>query len=326
MNQRPRLSIGMPVYNASRFLEQGIRSILNQTFTDFEIILSDNASTDRTSEMCQDFVAIDPRIRYYRSDTNKGGGWNHNRVLELASGEYFKWQSHDDLCAPTMLARCVDALDRNPQSPLAHGKTTVIDEGGNRLEDYSLDLRTDSPDPAIRFRDLITSYHQCYQIYGVIRRNILEHTGPMGNFVNGDGVLLANIALYGPYCKLPETLFYSRRHSAQSSQTAPARLRRRRFQLTNRVNGMPCTEWWNTSKRGSLSFPQWRQLREFILVVQRAPLTVTERLRCHAVICKWIFQDRRRYVKDLVIAADQILSNIESVFEPRGIQSDRAHS
>jgi glycosyltransferase involved in cell wall biosynthesis len=320
METCPRLSVGIPVYNGERFLEQGIRSILNQTFTDFELILSDNASTDRTPEICQDFAAQDKRIRFYRSERNKGGGWNHNRVLELARGFYFKWQSNDDLCHPSMIEKCVDALERNENAVLAHPRTTIIDETGNVIENYTLDLRTDVEDVATRFYDLIMSYHQCYQIYGVIRKSVLDKTGPMGNFVNGDGVLLANLALHGPYSKIPEYLFFSRRHARQSSQTAPSRLRARRLRLTNRVNGMPCTEWWNPAKQRALTFPQWRQLAEYVRVVNRAPMSLEEQARCHSVTCRWAARDRRRYAKDLVIAADQLLSNFEARRESRTLE------
>jgi glycosyltransferase involved in cell wall biosynthesis len=312
METLPRLSIGIPVYNGERFVEQGIRSILNQTFTEFELILSDNASTDRTAEICQDFAAQDRRIRYFRSDRNKGGGWNHNRVLELARGGYFKWQSHDDLCAPTMVEKCVEALDQDGGAVLAHPAATVIDEAGNFIENYTIELRTDSPDVATRFYDLVMIYHQCYQIYGVIRRSALEKTGAMGNFVNGDGVLLANLALYGHFRKIPEPLFFSRRHGGQSCQTAPSRLRTPRLRLTNGVNGMPCTEWWNPSKQRAVTFPQWRQLAEYARLVNRSSLPLGDRARCHGVTVKWVARDRRRYVKDLVIAADQLLSNIQA--------------
>jgi glycosyltransferase involved in cell wall biosynthesis len=310
MGRRPRLSIGMPVYNAERFLECGLRSILNQTFSEFELILSDNASTDRTLQICEDFASLDSRIRLYQSEYNRGGGWNHNRVLELATGQYFKWATYDDLCHANMVEECVAALEQDTQAVLAHSRTTVIDEHGDAIENYLLELRTDSPDPATRFRDLVMSYHQCYQIYGVIRRSALERTGPMGNFVHGDGILLANLALYGPFHKVPEYLFFSRRHAAQSSRTVPSRLRGQRIRLTRRVNGMPCTEWWDPARQRTLTFPQWRQLAEYVGVVNRAPLDFRNRIRCHAVNARWVVRDRRRYVKDLLIAADQLLDNM----------------
>src|SRR5947199_10486063 len=104
---KPRVSIGIPVYNAENFLREAIESIRQQTFTDFEIVISDNCSTDRTPQICEEYAAKDRRIRYVRNATNLGAGFNHRRVAELARGEFFKWQSRDDLCHPTFLERCV---------------------------------------------------------------------------------------------------------------------------------------------------------------------------------------------------------------------------
>lgn len=298
------------MYNGERFLPATLDSVLGQTFGDFEVIISDNASTDGTADICNSYGRRDKRIRYYRNEVNLGGGWNHNRALELATAEYFKWAASDDICAPEFLETCVKALDENPAAVLSHPKTRLIDTSGKVIEDYTLDLDTESDVPGRRFRDLVMSYHMCYQIYGVIRRNVLHKTGPMPNCVNGDGILLAHIALFGPYVKIPDFLFFSRRHPAQSSQTLPRRLSTRRFRLTGRINGMPCMEWWDTSKKRHLAFPQWRQLRDFSRCIVHSPLGWHDRRDCYSVLARWAYRDRKRYVKDLLIAADQIVDNI----------------
>src|SRR5437763_2680466 len=110
----PRVTIGMPVYNGEHFLSDAIESIRGQTFQDIEIVISDNCSTDRTAQICEDYARTDRRIRYYRNPKNMGAGYNHTRVAELARGEFFKWQSRDDLCDRTFLQRCVDVLDSQP--------------------------------------------------------------------------------------------------------------------------------------------------------------------------------------------------------------------
>ena len=97
MNSIPLVSVGLFVYNGERFIEEALRSILNQTFTDFELIISDNASTDRTGEIAQAYARRDNRIRYYRSEKNMGAGWNARRVYELATGKYSKWAAVDEL-------------------------------------------------------------------------------------------------------------------------------------------------------------------------------------------------------------------------------------
>ena len=128
----PAVSIGLPVYNGEAHLAEALDSLLAQTFSDFELIISDNASTDRTAEICRAYAARDPRIRYTRQEQNRGAAWNYNRVFALASGRYFKWFSHDDLCSQNYFERCVEILERDPAVVLSYGKTTLVDESGER--------------------------------------------------------------------------------------------------------------------------------------------------------------------------------------------------
>ena len=113
-DKKPKVSIGLPVYNGEDFLAEALDSLLDQTYDDFELIISDNASTDSTADICTSYSAKDSRIRYLRSDVNLGAAVNYNLVFELATGEYFKWAAHDDICAPEFIGACVDILDRYP--------------------------------------------------------------------------------------------------------------------------------------------------------------------------------------------------------------------
>src|SRR3989337_590294 len=122
----PTVSIGLPVFNGEKYLRQALDSILAQTYQDFELIISDNASTDKTQQICREYVKKDSRIRYYRNKRNLGATRNHNRVFELSCGEYFKWASHDDLLAPEFLSRCVSVLDQDHSIVLCHSKTGRI--------------------------------------------------------------------------------------------------------------------------------------------------------------------------------------------------------
>src|SRR5208282_399437 len=100
---RPMVSIGLPVYNGEAYLRQVLDSVLAQTFSDFELIISDNASTDCTEAICREYAAADARIRYHRQARNRGATWNFRQVALLSSGQYFLWTSHDDLLAPTYI-------------------------------------------------------------------------------------------------------------------------------------------------------------------------------------------------------------------------------
>ena len=99
----PRVSIGMPVYNGEKYLEEAIQSILAQTYSDFELVISDNASTDKTQEICLEYAARDSRVRYHRNEKNLGAAPNYNRTFELSTGQYFKWADYDDLLAEEFL-------------------------------------------------------------------------------------------------------------------------------------------------------------------------------------------------------------------------------
>ena len=121
----------MPVYNGESFLEHSLSRILAQDLGDFELVISDNASTDRTGEICQEFAGKDARIRYSRFERNMGAARNFNQVFKLSSGKYFKWATHDDMIAETYLSRCVEVFENGPPDlVLVYPRTVLIDEDG----------------------------------------------------------------------------------------------------------------------------------------------------------------------------------------------------
>ena len=123
----PRLTIGLPVYNGENFLSEALDTLLAQTYTDFELIISDNASTDGTEEICRRYARSDPRIRYLRQERNIGLVPNHNFLVGQARGEYFKWAGHDDRFAPELVERCIEILDERPHVVLCHADMAIID-------------------------------------------------------------------------------------------------------------------------------------------------------------------------------------------------------
>ena len=110
---KPKITIGLPAYNAEKFMDKTISSILNQTWRDFELIISDNASTDKTSEICKKFERIDSRINFFKQEKNMGPYWNFNFVLEKAQGEYFVWFATDDEHENTFLEKNLKILEEN---------------------------------------------------------------------------------------------------------------------------------------------------------------------------------------------------------------------
>src|SRR4051794_7288269 len=312
MDLTPLVSVGLFVYNGERFIEETLNSILNQTFTDFELIISDNASTDRTGEIAQAYAKRDNRIRYYRSEKNMGAGWNVRRVYELATGKYFKQAAVDDLLEPDFLRRCVEILESDPDCVVAYAGTKEVDENGIFIKNYATPMRADLNDPVARFREMLLISSWCYQIFGVMRMSALRQIPPQGSYVNADGVLLARMSLLGRFHEIPEHLFISRHHSGQSIKTLPVRLQQpRRIRLTNRYPGLPAPEWWDPTKTRALTFPEFRQLLEHFLSICHAPLGAGQKLRCYAMLLPWIRIHLKHMLKDLLIAADQVLYNLQ---------------
>ena len=118
----PQVSIGIPVYNEEEHLQEILATISAQTLGDFEAIISDNASTDATEQICREHCAHDSRFTYMCNRKNIGITANFNQVFEFSRGEYFKWWAADDLGAPTLVESCVDLLERDPGAVLAFGE------------------------------------------------------------------------------------------------------------------------------------------------------------------------------------------------------------
>jgi glycosyltransferase involved in cell wall biosynthesis len=289
----PRVSLGMPVYNGEAFLEEALQSLLKQTYGDFELLISDNASTDRTQAICQDYASADRRIRYHRNPVNVGFCRNQNSVITAARGEYFLLTHHDDIRAPEYLMRTLAVLEADPTVVVCYTGTRDIDEHGVELPRRSVPLRVDSPDPRVRFRDVIRLDHICEPGFGLTRRDVLAKTCLHGDYADSDRVLLGELALYGRFHLLPEFLFFRRAHAQQSTAIAPDRQSR--------------TVWFNPAHANRLVFPHFRELREYLAVIGRAPVGVSDRLACHQAMAAWALTYRRRLLGDLEFAAREVL-------------------
>src|SRR4051794_4114209 len=212
MGLRARVCIGMPVFNGQRYVAQAIDSILSQTFTDLELIISDNDSTDNTGEICRTFAARDKRVNYTRLPSNIGAVANYNRVWSLAGGQYFKWAAHDDVLEPQFIEACVEALDADASAVLAYPRAKFIDESGKYLKDYNVKLATDASSPQERFDAIVRAPHKTthnFEIFGLMRRSATDLIPPQGGFAATDRVFLARLALYGKFVEVPEVLFLS---------------------------------------------------------------------------------------------------------------------
>ena len=288
---KPRVSIGLPVYNGENYLEKAIKAILAQTYSDFELIISDNASTDRTQEICLDYAARDRRIRYYRNEKNTGGASNFNRVFELSSCEYFKWAAHDDIVAPDYLLKCVAVLDQDHTVILCHSKVKVIDSSGKVLNNSNSKIdKAGSIRPQDRFADLILDDRECVEVFGLIRRNTLKLTTLFGNYVASDRTILAELGLLGRFFIINKYLFFLRDHPERSIRAMPAHHLR--------------VEWFDPANAGKIVFPHWRAYFEYFKCVRRISLTHYEQACCcfHLVCWLKVNMNWARLLSDLFIA------------------------
>ncbi len=308
----PYVSIGLPVHNGVPFLTQAIESLLAQTFEDFEVIISDNASNDRTSDICQEYAEKDQRIRYYRNEQNLGAAYNYNRVFELARGKYFKWATHDDVCMADLIERCVEILDRDPSVVLCYSRSRYIDEHGNHLKFYSYKIESDSKKPNRRFRSLIcVSYksHSPNEIFGLIRTRTLKETQLIPPYAHGDRILLATLSLRGRFYEIPEYLFCKREHPGRTVKALPARFAKGRSRLAKfiGVGPLPPTEWFDPRKKGAIVFPDWRRFVEHYFSVRHARLDADEVIHCYLHLGCWFLKNSPFLVRDVLLAAEQLL-------------------
>lgn len=330
MGKPPRVSIGMPVRNGQRFIRKAIDSLLAQTFSDFELIICDNSSSDQTETICREYVGRDARIRYFRNDHNLGPAANHNKCFNLSRGEYFRWHAHDDMVQPTYLQRCIELLEQDRTVVIAYPKTVIVDENEQLLEEYAFRPATDSPSASRRFAELVLinhRKHRAVEIFGLMRSSALLMTPLEGAYARGDSVLLVRMALLGRFVELPEPLFLSRSHSSQSMQAIPSNARqgskRTWLSRTLGTGPLPPPEWWDESRRGKVNFPEWNLFKEYWISIGRAPITYSERLRCYGVMLKWVVLNIPKLARDVIFAVATLAKRAVSLIYPAPKSQER---
>lgn len=267
------VSIGMPVYNSAAWIESAVESLLGQTYRDFELIISDNASLDDTWSICQRFARTDDRVRILRNPTNLGANRNYLAVLHAARAKYFKWASSNDVCGPTFIERCVEALEREPAAVLACPRSCLFDQSTENAEPYDRDLELLNDDPADRFVRLHREIGLNNAFNGVIRREPLLRASRMGSYIGADIVLMSELALLGKFLLVDDRLFYRRmspqaatrlksareieRHLAPSAR-APLKWQAWRYQLgllkACRLASFPSRSWMRSTSYSIRSF------------------------------------------------------------------------
>jgi glycosyltransferase involved in cell wall biosynthesis len=309
MARTTKVSIGMPVFNGEAYIKDALEAFLAQTFGDFALVISDNASTDATERICREYASEDPRIQYYRNPKNLGAAHNYNIVFERATGDYFKWAAHDDVCAMTFLESCVEVLEHRASVVLCYPRTLFIDEKGGPLEEYQDDLHLASAKPSERYQRYHARFSKksrCNPLCGVIRKTALAKTALIGRYVASDQVLLGELCLQGKFHEIPEYLFFRRIHSQMST-------------LANH-NLTEHTAWFSPEKRERTFFCRnWRLLYEYTVSLIRIPLSWPERARCFVVLARWTKKNWKRLALDLCPPAKQWLKTSKYPVDLRAV-------
>jgi glycosyltransferase involved in cell wall biosynthesis len=296
----PKVSVGMPVYNGDNFIIQAIDSILSQTFKDFELIISDNGSTDKTEQICRTYAKKDSRIRYYRYNQNRGAAWNFNNAFKLAKGEYFKWMAHDDLLHPDFLKKSVNCLDENPDFILCYSQVKTINEPGLiKIYDWSDSFtRINSDKPYERFRDALYTL-LCFSIFSLIRTDVLRKTGLHGNYAGADQPLLTELSLRGKWYVLPEKLLIKRDHLNTSVRAS-------------NYDYKLFSVWFDPGNKNKIVFCRWSLLSGYIRAINRVPLNAMNRFSCYLILARWVLQ--LHILKNLTI---EVFSAIKQFYSLR---------
>jgi glycosyltransferase involved in cell wall biosynthesis len=299
-HRAPRLSVGLPVYNGEKYIRQSIDSLLGQTYEDFELVISDNASTDGTADICQQYAQQDSRIRYLRQPRNIGLAPNHNYVFAQSRGELFKWAAADDLYGRDLFKLCIEALDAHPEVVLAHAWEAAIDADSHLYQSLEYPLATGSPSAPERFRSILFGssglfespdpavsglvrvdnrgiLRSCDQ-YGVIRSDVLRRVAPLDSYHHSDRILTVELALHGPFHITPQWLYFRRDYPDRTYNQSP--------------NVRDRCAILDPARAGALRNPTARLVAEYFhgyyAAIKRAPLATADRRACYRQLGHWM--------------------------------------
>jgi glycosyltransferase involved in cell wall biosynthesis len=279
----PLVSIGVPVYNGERYLRASLDALLAQTFTDIELIVSDNASTDATWDICTEATLRDPRVRTFRQERNLGAPANWNFTARRAHGRFFKWASASDLCAPSMIERCLEAM-QDESVVLAFGRTCLIEDDGRELGVFDRDFAVEDERPHERFRRVCHELSINNAQSGLIRMDALRRTRLDRLYPSGDLVLMAELAMQGKWRLIDEVLLY-RRAGAQH--------------FTAMRTSSELNEMFRPGAASELPFLNLRRHADFIGSALASPAAPGERLRAAMAALKGLYWDRRGVREDI---------------------------
>lgn len=288
MSTAPRVAVGIPVYNGEKHVALAIESVLNQSYKDLVLIISDNASTDGTERICREFAARDPRVIYHRNEKNLGASPNYNKVFALShpDTEYFQWLAHDDLLAPQYIEKCLAAMDAAPKSAVLSfpKRQWISHEEGKPIGQPNQSPKSATIEPApgealdwehrddwhnISYAKLIRQHSSWNPMFAfaLTRSSAIRAIPGLPAFYAGDAIMISEFRLQGQFVYVPEVLFYERLHPWTG--------------WTGRKNRQEESFWWDTrgvalheSKRSR----RWALYREYFRAINRSPIPFYRKL------------------------------------------------
>ncbi|MDT8340396.1 MAG: glycosyltransferase [Longimicrobiales bacterium] len=277
--------MGLPIYNGARHAKQCIESLLDQDFEDFRIIISDNASTDATSEICLHYAAHDSRIEYRRNATNIGLAANFNLVFGLCRSKYFRWATADDFVSRDMLSDAVRVMEDDSGLALCYPRARFVDSTGTDIAPWSDSLHLMQKDPVDRFKAVLSGIGRVHHHLGLMRSAIVRRTGLFSKHVASDTVLIAELSLYGRFYQIPRYQFFRRLHEGSSSWAPTSETHQARLYHPTDIDRIP--------------FNRWRLHGRLIHVVAQSPLATVDRLRAFAWLVRRAIWDREALSAEL---------------------------
>jgi len=289
-----RVVVGLPVYNGQKFLAAAIESHLAQSFGDFELVISDNGSTDATREICEDYARRDERVRYWPSPQNRGILWNHRRVLDAidSPNQYFRWAGADDIMEPGLLQAMVTVLDTRPEVEAVVPNTKNIDNEGRITGSMARTLDLQFADVFHRAHEILVRGYQHVIAYGLLRASTLRALRTAPNYPGWDAIFAWELVLRGQMVQTDGTALLRRFHTGSISQVKTAKEVRK---------------WVEPNARTGMNFPHWTWAYERARVLFATPLAMRDRIRIGKFLLRATFWQRNSLVRDVTQAGRRAL-------------------
>lgn len=272
----------MPAYNSEKYIKATLESILNQTYQDFELHISDNASTDGTEAICQEYQKLDPRVKYHRNKTNIGANYNFNKAFSFTNSLYFKWVSSSDIHGPESFERCIEVLDKQDDVVLCYPKTKFFTENINSSTEYEDNLNLQEEELFLRFKKYIEKVKYNHVLYGVIRSEVLKKTTLMKNYNRGDISLLAEIALHGKFVEIPYYLYFRRMEPKTSTKFYSKEELAKHFDPTS----------------DKLCFQNFKWYMSLYSSIVRTDMSKENKMKLYFEVMKYVRWDRSTLIKE----------------------------